>query len=108
MYYSTESVLKHTIIHECSFIVETSCTDHSWYLTVYTIIHRCGFIADTSYFLRSQYRAAAVHVTETRSGYWLCTVCDIIMQLSMYICDEVSKVILSQFLFFLLSVYNYG
>ena len=63
MYYSTESVLKHscdwtvyTIIHECSFIVETSCTDHSWYLTVYTIIHRCGFIADTSYFLRSQYQ----------------------------------------------------
>ena len=36
------------------------------------------------------------------------TVYDIIMQLSMCICDEVSKVILSQLLFFLLSVYNYG
>ena len=45
-----------TVVHDCSVIVETSCTEHSWYLAVYTIIHRCGFIADTSYFLRSQYQ----------------------------------------------------
>ena len=60
MYHITVSELKHycywtvpTVVHECSFIVETSCTEHSWYLAV---IHRCGFIADTSYFLRSQYQ----------------------------------------------------